>query len=857
MLLNKEFAAAGVQRSSVHLTNAILCQPPGNNMKALADQIRGQNAAIAKSNREVRKRFKKRGEDPNSRSGGRQQQAVFHMKPFIRSPQDCCRPRLARELAHFRRIIPLGGIALKTILGGKPSLMKLRGSLLDGDLLYDETENRLMLSDAGGGAHPVRLLATFHPSYVMKFLKWSEVFRGDLDRMVRWQRGKIRWSEPKVTYNPRAEQLREFLFRGPPVTYDVETDGIEALSCNVRCVGLGNGEEVMNVGVRTIASYGQDSIDGPPFYSLAEMAAVKDVLREFFEAPVWKAGHNAGYYDRMVIRNWLGVDPKPTMDTIMLHRLVKAELPHSLGFVGSTYTDVPAWKADKEGRKLATDAETDHELHTYCAYDVAVTARVLTPLITEVHTQDLGGLVSIDHKVQRICADMHTVGMFVDQEVRAKYEKKALREMLTERSVLKEIAGNSSFNPGSTQQLAGVLFKQWGLEPDIDDKIRYTATGAAKTDDQVLRALLSTKLTKQQRAFIGHLRRYRGLMKQLGTYIVKLRPMHQTLSSIGWDDDETREEREERIARGYDKKGIVWPDGRMRAGYNAHVPVTGRKSSSAPINADNFPKWLRAMIVAQPGHKLVGVDSDQLELRIAAARWKLKGYVEALDNGWDPHTSVTAHAVFGKAFEKAAGSPFPWMNGTKFDGDAHLMRQLSKIIQYAFQYWAGVETGHRIITSTELEDGSFPYLHLSVKDVRQMRKQWLAGVPELQKGWDAEMDHYRRHKWVAEPVHGRKRFFLDGENKNEIVNFPIQSAAAALINNAMIKVWEEIPLHRWGPGTGLLTQTHDSLVVECPEDQVGYVKEVLESAMNVEHPGLPGVRFTGTADVGHTWKEVG
>lgn len=177
---------------------------------------------------------------------------------------------------------------------------------------------------------------------------------------------------------------------------------------------------------------------------------------------------------------------------------------------------------------------------------------------------------------------------------------------------------------------------------------------------------------------------------------------------MGWDDDETFEEREERKKRGYSKKGIVWPDGRMRPGYNAHVTVTGRLSSSKPINAQNFPKNLRAMIVAQPGNVLVGADADQLELRIAAGRWDLQKYKEALTNNWDPHTSVTAYAVFGKAFEKAAGSPFPWMTGTKFDGDAHRMRQLSKIIQYAFQYKAGVETGHRIITSTELEDGSFP-----------------------------------------------------------------------------------------------------------------------------------------------------
>ena len=101
---------------------------------------------------------------------------------------------------------------------------------------------------------------------------------------------------------------------------------------------------------------------------------------------------------------------------------------------------------------------------------------------------------------------------------------------------------------------------------------------------------------------------------------------------------------------------------------------------------------------------------------------------------------MTAYAVFGEAFEKAAGSKWPWATGTKFQGDANEMRQLAKIIQYAFQYMASVETGARIIQSTELGDGSLPYARLSVKEVRQMRASWMEGIPQLEKGWRRESD---------------------------------------------------------------------------------------------------------------------
>jgi DNA polymerase-1 len=470
---------------------------------------------------------------------------------------------------------------------------------------------------------------------------------------------------------------------------------------------------------------------------------------------------------------------------------------------------------------------------------------------------------------------MHHVGMFVDQNARAEAERNALARTVALRKELADLAGDPDFNPGSTQQLRRLLFRDWSLTPNLDDKIRFTASGDASTSDDVLRALFTQRMKKPQRLFVKKLRQYRKVMKELGTYIVKLRPMADVVSGLGWDDDARRLEWEaerdpellammaaEREKRGYESRGIVWVDGRMRPGYNAHVTVSGRLSSSSPINAQNFPKHLRKLIVPQPGNVLVGADYDQLELRIAAARWGLRKYLDAFDAGWDPHTSVTAYSVFGEDFVKAAGTPFPWMTGTKFQGDANDMRQLAKIIQYAFQYKASVETGARIIQSTELTDEEtgdpiLPYARLSVKQVRQMRQSWLAGIPQLAQGWDAEIAHYRSYGWVAEPVHGRRRYFLDGENPNEIVNTPIQGAASALVNDAMIAIHKDIPLHKWGPGTGLLTQTHDALVVECPEHAAPWVVECINHHMNKRHPDLPGVLFSANAEIGMTWKEVG
>jgi DNA polymerase I-like protein with 3'-5' exonuclease and polymerase domains len=76
------------------------------------------------------------------------------------------------------------------------------------------------------------------------------------------------------------------------------------------------------------------------------------------------------------------------------------------------------------------------------------------------------------------------------------------------------------------------------------------------------------------------------------------------------------------------------------------------------------------------------------------------------------------------------------------------------------------------------------------------------------------------------------------------------------MNIALLRLVDEIPFGKWGPGTGIINQCHDSIVVECPEAEAPQVARLLEECMNMTHPSLPGVTFTATADIGPTWADV-
>ena len=858
-LLMKAIKPAGLRRNDIHWTNLLLCRPPENDLSRVLEVTKRKNRQLEKVNTERLKDAKAEGIAPDD----------VPQEPLIPTPMQCCAPRLDKEMEQFSQVIPVGSYAIKQVVGKGAKIFELRGSPV--------TVER--------GDREVKMLPTLHPSFVMRNLRWDHVVRSDLRRAVRFFSDKMNWYPPDITFNPTAEELLSFITRNPVLSCDVETDDIECLIANMRCIALGTDREVMVIGTRPIGAV-PDKYLRPEeaarrqkhwgFYPDTELHRVLDVLRDWLTNENYiKVGHNFGYYDYLCIEQQIGVRPAPVIDTMLVHRLVASELPHSLGFVGSIYTDAPSWKTDREGNKKATQSESDQDLHVYCAYDVSVTHAVLGPMLEQIKLRRQEAVMACDHRLQYLCAGMHRVGMYVDQERRREFESLYVSKHQTHLKKIHEIAGRP-LNPGSTQQLRKLLFQEWNLEPNLEDKVRFTKAGDLSTKDEVIRAcLIIGTLEDHQRALLEQVRYYRKAQKLLGTYITKIRPSTDLV--FGWDDDEEYQEALYREKTGKRKHGIVDPrTGRMHPGYNAHVTTSGRLSSSKPINAQNFPSKLRGMVRAAPGHMFVGADADQLELRIAAARWKSVKYLDAFDRGLDPHSSVTALAVFGDKFIEAAGSKPPWPTGTKFKGNAKKMRGMGKLVQYLSQYKGSPETAHRGIQGTEVlaDDGytiKLPFRRISLREVRLMMERWSEGA-RFEWGWDREIHAYKQQGFLIEPVMGRRRDFLDGENVNEIVNFPIQAAGASLMNIAILEVLDAIPFEHWGPGTGIINQCHDSIAVECPLDGATLstdgtwnvpkgsipwkVKHIIEEAMNQTHPGLAGVTFTAEAEYGLYWDEV-
>jgi DNA polymerase I-like protein with 3'-5' exonuclease and polymerase domains len=359
-------------------------------------------------------------------------------------------------------------------------------------------------------------------------------------------------------------------------------------------------------------------------------------------------------------------------------------------------------------------------------------------------------------------------------------------------------------NPGSTPQVASLLFERWNLPVRV-----WTAGGEPSTDDATLRGLLTTPgLDDRQRATIVSIRDYRYAVKLRGTYVTKVLPigMEVTEESLAWDEEESFEERQERWKKDRKKHGVVLEDGRVHPDYNPSGTVGWRLSSSNP-NAQNWPRKVRDMVAAEKGHVIVGADMDQLELRFAAALAGAKMYLDAFDSGGDPH-AVTCRMLYGAQFDRADESK------------RKALRDFGKRFSYAVLYRAEDEKVQEVITSTEDDDGRLLYANLSLRDTSALRQRWLDGNPEIKTWWESEIAEWYKQGYLVEPVLGQRIDFLDGEKgenvEGRIVNFKCQSGGSALVHLATMDLLDAIPFGKWGPGTGLIQQGHDALEVEVP-----------------------------------------
>ena len=240
--------------------------------------------------------------------------------------------RLRDELQQLKPnlVVALGNVACWALLGTR-GISGLRGTT---------SQERLT------GLN-LKVLPTYHPAGVMRNWSWRQIVVGDLFKSRRESGfAEIRRPERSIILNPTIEEVEEWtqvaIKSAAPLSCDTET----AMG-GITMVGFASSRS------RAIVIPFRNFLggNGPIHYwpSIEHEVRAWLCVRNLLLAPNPKIFQN-GLYDLQYFMR-LGLRPlNCEEDTMLLHHSILPEMQKGLGFLGSVYTDEPAWKLMRKVR---------------------------------------------------------------------------------------------------------------------------------------------------------------------------------------------------------------------------------------------------------------------------------------------------------------------------------------------------------------------------------------------------------------------------------------------------------------------------------------------------------------------------
>lgn len=320
-MLRKMMQQAGISPDEVYITNTVKCRPPSN---------RTPNEA----------------------------EAAYCAQQYLWKELDFIKPNV---------IVPVGGVALKTIAPLLPGITRSRG---------------YVHKTARG-----KLIPIVHPAFVARGNSefWSITVVDLIKARREWDTPEVKTYKENFIIHPALEDVRQFCHTvidgGLTVSFDIETFGMKndplyLYNSNLACIGF--------------ATSSQDAIcipllkrGGFPYWKSAiEEEEVVSLIGELLESPhITKIGQNIFSFDMPFLQGLGFKFAGECHDTLIEHHVTSVELKHSLEFLTSIYTD----RFHHKGTSVTIWADNT-ELWTYNCRDCVATWDIHHELQKEIAT---------------------------------------------------------------------------------------------------------------------------------------------------------------------------------------------------------------------------------------------------------------------------------------------------------------------------------------------------------------------------------------------------------------------------------------------------------------------------------------
>ncbi|MBC8410396.1 MAG: hypothetical protein H8E12_16990 [Rhodobacteraceae bacterium] len=511
-----------------------------------------------------------------------------------------------------------------------------------------------------------------------------------------------------------------------------------------------------------------------------------------------KVLHNAKFDYKMLKANF-GTDLQNIKDTYLADCLLTQGQPnisHSLDACLERYRNVSLSKNEQKSFiGMAYGESFTAEQLDYSANDIKHILPLFTALHKEIKARGMETLAELEYETSRATGDLELNGIYLD-----KSKWLALKDGADTNRKAKKTILDSHFKAYCEIDEDGFPIINYRSPKQLLPILRkITRTSIPSTSVQILK--------KFSHPVIDALLSYRAAEKKFSTY---------------------GEEFYNKNVHPVDQRvhGDFWQLGR------AH---TGRYASSNP-NMQNIPREAayRAAFTAQSkDYKIIAADFSGQELRLLAHISQEPKFLKALEEGVDLHTN-SASLVFGVPYEEVSKA----------------QRNSAKSITFGLVYGIGPK---------KLSEN----LKISYNDAIYLMNKYFKTFPEIKKALDRLEAQARDTKMAISPLDGRQSdlSFKDWTSRGSVAhalniakNLPFQGTGASTTKLALCRIKHRFDKKGYGSDAKLINVVHDEILVECKNEIVADVVNIVETEMvkafNIYAPSVP---MEAAAEVGNHW----
>lgn len=666
------------------------------------------------------------------------------------------------QLPNVEVVFALGNYAMEAVAEIYGGITQWRGSVVDGWI----------------GKRPIKIVLSINPAYALREKKFEPIFGMDCHKLARVAGNTFTPHEVEELINPSYKQALDFIAKmksdGKPTAWDIEVINMETA-----CHGLANDPHLgMCINLRDIASNR---------YSCTEERAILEALDDLGNhVPIVAQNGNFDAY-------WCWfkdhLHMQPAWDTLLAHHTLYPQLPHSLAFLVSQYTNHPYYK--DEGKYWKEGGDID-QFWRYNCKDVALTIAVQRREHRELKEQGL--LDFYQNHVMRLQphltpATVH--GVAVDVSLREKINEQCQADvdklLANFHRLVEEATGDADYrpNPGSWQQMKELYFS----------RLKLKGRGQSTDENNRKHMLKEPANPPIAKELLTAVNVWAKEAKFFGTYV----------------------------------KSRLDDDHRMRCDYKQYgvSRAPGRLSSSKTMwgsggNLQNQPPRARELFISDPDCCFIYFDLSQAEARAVAyfaniQVWKEQFERARLTGNYDCHRAL-ASEMFKIPYDEVPKKD----TYVGEDGKEHYtIRYVAKRCRHGLNY--------RMQQDRLAEVTGLPF-----HEARRAFALYHSLTPELRKWWAQEELTFRRTKELWTPLGRRLKIIqrIDDDVLESVVAFKPQSTVGDKVSQVWYQSEED---DRWDSTRARIAlNIHDALIGIAKHD---YAKTAL--AIMVEHAQKP------------------